>query len=132
MIRIPREIIERIIAQAREELPNEACGLLTGEGNVVAELYPMRNVDASPEHFSFDPREQFAVLKSARQSGQRIIANFHSHPATPARPSGEDIRLAYDPELCYIILSLAEEQPVIKAFSIRDGRAEQVSIEVEG
>jgi proteasome lid subunit RPN8/RPN11 len=55
-------------------------------------------------------------MKSARANGQKIIANFHSHPATPARPSEEDIRLAYDPNIVYIIISLAEAEPVIKAF----------------
>jgi proteasome lid subunit RPN8/RPN11 len=127
-IQIPQHIADAIIRQAREELPNEACGLLTGRDERVEKHYPMANIDRSPEHFSFDPQEQFHVLKSARADGQKIIANYHSHPASPARPSKEDIRLAYDPNVVYIIASLAAEKPDIKAFHIRN--SEVISIPI--
>lgn len=130
MIEIPKNIIESIIHQAINELPDEACGLLTGEGTRIFRQFPLINMDHSPEHFSFDPAEQFAVLKSARSEGQRIMANYHSHPATPARPSAEDIRLAFDPSLIYIIVSLAETEPVVKAFRIKDGKAENIAISI--
>ncbi|OJU53878.1 MAG: hypothetical protein BGN96_08865 [Bacteroidales bacterium 45-6] len=130
MIRIPKHIIDGIIAQGKAELPNEACGLLTGNGDTVAKQYPLTNVDHSPEHFAFDPREQFQVLKSARADGQKIIANYHSHPETPARPSEEDKRLAFDPNITYLILSLAAEEPVIKAFVVKDGDMVPEEIEV--
>lgn len=120
MIQIPRHIIDSIFRQAYNELPNEACGLLTGLDGVVDEQHPLTNVDHSPEHFSFDPQEQFQVLKVARATGKKILANYHSHPETPARPSEEDIRLAYDPNIIYIIVSLAAESPDIKAFSLVD------------
>ncbi|MDR2783989.1 MAG: M67 family metallopeptidase [Treponema sp.] len=118
MIQIPKHIIESIFKQAYEELPNEACGLLTGIDGVVHKQHALTNIDRSPEHFSFDPQEQFAVLKEARSCGQKILANYHSHPATPARPSQEDIRLAYDSGIIYVIVSLAEETPDIKAFAL--------------
>ncbi|GHU91243.1 Mov34/MPN/PAD-1 family protein [Bacteroidia bacterium] len=120
MIQIPRHIVEAIIEQAYKELPNEACGLLTGVEGIVQKQYALTNIDRSPEHFSFDPREQFNVLKDARSNGQKIIANYHSHPASPARPSEEDIRLAFDPRIIYIIVSLAGEKPDMKAFSLVD------------
>ncbi|GHV12608.1 Mov34/MPN/PAD-1 family protein [Bacteroidia bacterium] len=129
MIRIPQNIIDGIIAQARNELPNEACGLLVGNENEVVKQFPLTNIDHSPEHFSFDPREQFGVLKEARSLGLQIIANYHSHPESPARPSEEDIRLAFDPDIIYIILSLQEETPVIKAFSIKNGTVEQIEMD---
>jgi len=116
MIKIPGKIIENIINQSVSELPNEACGMLTGTGEVVQDQYPMTNIDHSPEHFSFDPQEQFNVLKTARAKGRKIIANYHSHPSSPARPSEEDKRLAHDPKITYIIVSLAGKEPVIKAF----------------
>jgi proteasome lid subunit RPN8/RPN11 len=129
MIKIPKDIIEAIIRQARAELPDEACGLLTGVDGVVHRQYPLTNIDHSPEHFSFNPQEQFRVLKEARGAGLKIIANYHSHPASPARPSEEDIRLAYDADMVYIIVSLSEETPVIKAFSIKAGTVEPLAIE---
>jgi proteasome lid subunit RPN8/RPN11 len=130
MIRIPQNIINDIIAQARKELPNEACGLLAGNDSEAVKQYPMTNIDHSPEHFSFAPKEQFGVLRQARKDGLQIIANYHSHPESPARPSTEDIRLAYDPDIIYIILSLQEKNnPVIKAFSIKAGEVTGVKIE---
>jgi proteasome lid subunit RPN8/RPN11 len=129
MIVIPRNIIDGIIKQAQSELPDEACGLLVGNGKEALKHYPLINTDHSPEHFSFDPREQFQVLKEARKEGWQIIANYHSHPESPARPSEEDIRLAYDPDIIYVILSLQESNhPVLRAFSIREGNVEEVSI----
>ncbi|GAB6012468.1 M67 family metallopeptidase [Viscerimonas tarda] len=128
MIEIPQPIIDSIYQQAYDELPNEACGLLTGLNGVVEKQHRLTNTDHSPEHFSFDPQEQFGVLKEARKDGKKIIANYHSHPATPARPSEEDIRLAYDPNIIYIIASLAKETPDIKAFSIVNGQVQPCEI----
>jgi proteasome lid subunit RPN8/RPN11 len=130
MIRIPKDILNAMIRQACDELPNEACGLLTGTDDVVQARYAMTNVDHSPEHFSFSPQEQFDVLKEARREGRKIIANYHSHPATPARPSEEDIRLALDPHIVYVIISLAAETPDVKAFYMVGGRMRSCEIEV--
>jgi proteasome lid subunit RPN8/RPN11 len=129
MIHIPQHIINSIIAQALNELPDEACGLLAGNGNQVEKQYPLTNTDHSPEHFSFDPKEQFTVLRETRKQGLQIVANYHSHPETPARPSEEDIRLAFDPNIAYLILSLQNiENPILKAFSIREGTVEPIEI----
>jgi proteasome lid subunit RPN8/RPN11 len=128
MIEIPQHILDAIFAQALYELPNEACGLLSGRGGRIEHYHPLTNIDHSPEHFSFAPREQFRVLKEARAQGCKILANYHSHPSTPARPSVEDIRLAYDPDILYLIISLAEASPVVKAFRIVGGRVEEVGI----
>ena len=130
MIRIPKYIVDGIIAQAINELPNEACGLLVGKEDEVLKQYPLTNIDHSPEHFSFDPAEQFQVLRAARTDELGIIANYHSHPETPSRPSEEDIRLAYDPNILYLIVSLAAEVPVLKAFSVQNGVSTEVTIEV--
>ena len=107
---IPQNIIDELISQARQDAPNETCGYLLGtsseDGDTVTENYEMENIDHSPEHFSFNPKDQFAALKYARSKGLRILANWHSHPASPSRPSQEDIRLANDPTIRYAILSL--------------------------
>ena len=107
-MKIPQNIIEELIAQARKEAPDESCGYLLGAGDEVTENYWMENIDHSPEHFSFAPKDQFAALKYARSKGLRILANWHSHPASPSRPSQEDLRLANDPTIRYAILSLHE------------------------
>ena len=109
---IPQNIIDELISQARQDAPNETCGYLLGtsseDGDTVTENYEMENIDHSPEHFSFNPKDQFEALKYARSKGLKILANWHSHPASPSRPSQEDIRLANDPTIRYAILSLHE------------------------
>jgi [CysO sulfur-carrier protein]-S-L-cysteine hydrolase len=121
MISIPREVLNQIIAHAKADLPNEACGYLAGNDGQITASYALTNVDHSPEHFSFDPAEQFNTVKDARKKGLQIIANYHSHPETPSRPSQEDIRLAFDPDISYFIISLAEAIPVVKSFRIVNG-----------
>lgn len=136
IITIPGAIFAQMVAAARREAPNEACGYLAG--HVAADVQPLiaekyfelTNVDHSPEHFTMDPKEQFAALKAARAEGMKLFANWHSHPATPARPSQEDIRLAYDSEIIYVILSLAAEAPYAKAFHIRKGEVTSVEVGV--
>lgn len=116
MITVPADVIKEIRNQAVAEAPDEACGYLAGNDGLVSLRIPMTNVDHSPEHFSFDPKEQFAAINRARDVGCELIAVYHSHPATPARMSDEDIRLANDTEMVYIIMSLKEE--ITKAFTI--------------
>ena len=122
---IPKEIIEELITQARQDAPNETCGYLLGtsgeEGDVITENYWMENIDHSLEHFSFAPKDQFAALKYARSKGLKILANWHSHPASPSRPSQEDLRLANDPNIRYAILSL-HEGVHLNSFKILNGK----------
>ncbi len=118
-MKIPKEINEQIILHAQKDLPNEACGYLAGENDIVTKAYAIKNIDQSHEHFSFDPEEQFAVIKDMRKENLVPIAVYHSHPETPARPSKEDIKLAYDPDIYYLIISLAGEVPDIKSFKIK-------------
>lgn len=107
-MKILQNVIDELIAQAQKDAPDETCGYLLGIDDTVMENYWMENVDHSPEHFSFAPKDQFAALKYARSKGLRILANWHSHPASPSRPSQEDLRLANDPSIRYAILSLYE------------------------
>jgi len=131
MIQIGAKIREQIIEQARKELPNEACGYLAGKDGIVVKAFEMTNIDKSPEHFSFDPAEQFKVIREARNLGLSIIANYHSHPVTPSRPSVEDIRLAYDSEISYMIISLADEEAVVNSFKIQNGKSEKEELVIK-
>lgn len=124
MIQINREISDQIVGHAMKDLPNEACGYLAGHDGIVVRAFEMTNTDMSPDHFSFDPAEQFIVFREVRKLGFSILANYHSHPSTPSRPSEEDIRLAYDPDISYVIISLAENDPVIRSFKIHNGKSE--------
>ena len=126
MITITDEAYNSVLNQALNDRPNESCGYLLGtDTQTVTENFKMTNIDHSPEHFSFDPKEQFAAVKYARQKNLVIVGNWHSHPATPSRPSAEDIKLAYDPNILYFILSLANEKPDFNAFKIADGEVKE-------
>ena len=115
---------------AKKEAPLEACGYLAAKNGMIAALYALTNIDKSGEHFSFDPKEQFAALRDARTKGLEICAVYHSHPASPARPSEEDIKLAHDPQMLYVIVSLAQEREDVRAFRIKNKSVEPVALEV--
>jgi len=129
MLQIPRNIQQAVFAHAQSGFPLEVCGILGGSGGAVKSHHPMTNTDGSNEHFMMDPKEQFAVVKALRASGEEMVAIYHSHPETPARPSEEDIRLALTPNVCHLIVSLEErEGPVAKAFRIMGGVVEPVPL----
>lgn len=121
-IRLKRADYEALIIHARQQAPDEDCGLLGGriqDGiKMVEKVYYLTNTDHSPEHFAMDPQEQFAVVRELRSHGWILLGNWHSHPATPSRPSEEDKRLAFDPAASYLILSLAADQPVLHSFQV--------------
>lgn len=125
-IKIPKNIIDKIFAQAEAESPIEACGYLAGEGDKIVQIFPMTNIDKSPEHFSFDPSEQFKAVKEARERSLRLIAIYHSHPKTPARMSEEDKDLAVDPNMIYVIASL--EGLELKAFHLKEDAFYEIPI----
>jgi len=129
MLLIPGNIQQAVFAHAESGFPLEVCGILGGKGGVVTSHHPMTNTDASNEHFMMDPKEQFAVVKALRATGEEMVAIYHSHPETPARPSEEDIRLALTPNVCHLIVSLKERAaPVAKAFRITGGQVEPVAL----
>ncbi|HHV29811.1 MAG TPA: M67 family metallopeptidase [Clostridium sp.] len=136
MIVMTKEQYQEILNHSRNTLPNEACGLLGGriENGVkyVEKVYLLRNIDNSPEHFSMNPREQLAAIKDMRSNGWELLGNFHSHPATPSRPSEEDIRLAFDPKASYMILSLKDSTPVVKSFNISSGQVSEERLSIVG
>lgn len=135
MIFIKKQDYLDIIDYAVRGLPNEACGLLggtiDGDKKQIKKIYYLTNVDASREHFSMDPKEQFEAIKDMRKEGLQLIGNFHSHPESPSRPSEEDKRLAYDSKIRYLILSLMNrEQPVLRAFEIKEGQVSTEEIQL--
>jgi proteasome lid subunit RPN8/RPN11 len=131
MLKIAKWIHDDIISHARAGFPLEVCGILGGVAGEVSAIYPMTNTDQSNEHFMMDPREQFSVIKQLRGRGLEMLAVYHSHPETPARPSEEDIRLALTPGISYIIASLAEpERPVVNSFRINGGSVQVETLEI--
>ena len=131
MLQIPKTIHNDLIAHAWEGFPLEVCGILGGTGTAISAIYRMTNTDASNEHFMMDPKEQFVVVKDLRAKGLAMLAIYHSHPESPARPSDEDIRLALTPDVSHVIISLTDPATVdVKSYTISSGivRAEVITI----
>ncbi|MHC4622667.1 MAG: M67 family metallopeptidase [Planctomycetota bacterium] len=129
---IPPDILEHMLAWSRAHAPVEACGILAGRNNKVERLYEMTNIDNSSHHFMMEPREQFAVVKDIRALGLEMLAIYHSHPAAPAKPSQEDIRLALTPDVAYVIVSLQKRgKPVIKGFAFKNNTLEEVPVNIK-
>jgi [CysO sulfur-carrier protein]-S-L-cysteine hydrolase len=130
-LEIPNDIYAQIVDQARAEAPIEACGMLAGSEGKVSRIYRMTNADAANDHFMMTPEEQFAVVKDIRAEGLAMLAIYHSHPESPARPSEEDIRLALTPGVIYVIVSLVSAPPVVKGFLIDNDTVAEVPVTIE-
>ncbi len=123
MIYITKDDYNLILSHAKNNLPEEACGLLggviDGEDKYVKKVYLLENTDHSNEHFTMSPQAQLQSIKDMRQNGYVLLGNWHSHPESPSRPSEEDKRLAMDTKIRYLILSLMDnDNPVLNAFII--------------
>lgn len=127
---INKIIVNEMYKHAEEEAPLEACGYLAGNGNVIKKLYRMVNRDKSEEHFSFIPEEQFAVVKDARKKNLQLVGVYHSHPETKARLSQEDIRLANDSDILYLVISLVSRPCEIRGFRVKDKEVCEVEIKI--
>ena len=129
---IRQEDLDKLIAHALKERPDEACGLIAGEDREdgvrkIRKVYLLTNTDHTNEHFSIDPKEQLQAIKDMRASGLKPLGNWHSHPESPSRPSEEDKKLANDSKASYLILSLMEEgKPVLNAFHIESQNGEKI------
>jgi proteasome lid subunit RPN8/RPN11 len=118
-MKIKVNVIRMIIDHAIQDSPVEACGYLAGNGAVITDAVPLRNVDSSTEHYSLDPQEQFTAVRNLRKKNLRVMAVYHSHPDSPARMSEEDIRLAFDPDISYVIVSL-DGNTCVKSFRVKN------------
>ncbi|HEX8185019.1 MAG TPA: M67 family metallopeptidase [Blastocatellia bacterium] len=119
-----------IEAQARRAHPAECCGLLSGNNGVITNIHPLRNDADRPETRYFaTPEDLFAAMRRIRESNQRLLGIYHSHPRTPAYPSVSDVEMAFYPEALYFIISL-EPSIDLRAFRIEGSRIEEVEISI--
>jgi proteasome lid subunit RPN8/RPN11 len=130
---LERKYADEIIAQAREEAPNECCGVLAGRDGRVERLFRAVNAEKSPYRYNVDPHDLLRIYRECDAKGWDFLAIYHSHTHTEAYPSPTDVRLAAWPESIYIIVSLADsENPVLRAFRIQDGRVSEDELRIEG
>ncbi len=127
---IKKPAYQQIIDHAHDEAPLECCGYLAGTGETITMAYPMENSDQSSVHYSFRPEEQFATIKAIRKEQLEVLGVYHSHPESPARPSEEDIKLAFDNSVSYVIISLLTEETMVKSFRIEDGEVREEELNI--
>ena len=133
MFVLERKYADKVIAQAREEAPNECCGVLGGRDGRVEKLFRAVNAEKSPYRYNVDPRDLLRIYRECDAKGWDFLAIYHSHTHTEAFPSPTDVRLAAWPDSTYIIVSLADpENPVLRAFRIQDGRVSEEELRIEG
>jgi proteasome lid subunit RPN8/RPN11 len=137
VLKIAREHVDAMIAHAREDHPDEACGVIVGpEGSdVPTRFVRMINADRSPTFFRFDPQEQFELYKAMSAAAEEIVVVYHSHTSTEAYPSRTDIALATEPQAHYVLVSTAEsgasEGPIsVCSYRIIDGAVTEEEIDV--
>lgn len=129
-LQIEEKILTAMLEHGRREEPNEACGYLATKDGVVGHHFELTNIDAAPDHYTLDPAEQFAAIRRMREEGLQVAAVYHTHPEAPARPSVEDIRLAHDPGMVYVIVSLMAGVDPVRAFKINRGEVAEVPLHV--
>jgi proteasome lid subunit RPN8/RPN11 len=124
-------MVDEMIAHAREEAPNECCGMIGGHEGDAVTLYRATNAEASPLRYSLDAQDQFRIMRQMEDAGEELVAIYHSHTASAAYPSQTDINLALYPDAVYLIVSLENaEDPDVRGFWIRDGKIDDAELDV--
>ena len=126
MLEIPADIFDAMVEHARADAPAECCGLLAGRTTAVQCSFRLRNELASPVAYQADVHDLFAAFREMRQRELDLLAIYHSHPTSPARPSRVDLAENYYGDVPRIIISLAGSAPAVKAFRLFPDRFEEV------
>jgi proteasome lid subunit RPN8/RPN11 len=132
-MRIAQSLIDEMVAHAREELPNECCGMVGGVDGAASAVIPVVNSAASPLRFEMDPQGQYNALKEIEDGDGELLAIYHSHTKSAAYPSQTDVNQAVNwPDAIYVIVSLEDEQqPDVKAYWLKDLKVADAELVVE-
>ena len=130
-MRIARDLYEELIEHAREEAPNECCGMIAARDGEAVKVFRARNAAASPLRYEIDGAEQYRIQMAIYDADLDLGAIYHSHTRTEPYPSQTDINLAFYPEALYLIVGLAGEEADVRAYTIRDGEVGGAELIVE-
>jgi proteasome lid subunit RPN8/RPN11 len=131
-VKISRQLVDEMVAHAREDVPNECCGMVGGREGTAERVVRVKNAAASPLRYEMDPQGQFDALKEIEADGGELLAIYHSHTKSAAYPSQTDVNQAQNwPEQIYVIVSLADpEAPDVKAFTLADLQIADAELDV--
>jgi proteasome lid subunit RPN8/RPN11 len=128
-LRVGREIVDELVAHAREDAPNECCGMVGGVDGEARTVYRAANAEASPLRYNIDAKDLFRIMSAIDDAGEELAAIYHSHTKSAAVPSPTDVNLASYPDAVYLIVSIADaEAPELRGFHIRDGKVDEVAL----
>lgn len=132
-MRISRDLIDEMVVHAREDLPNECCGMVGGVDGKATSVIRVENSAASPLRFEMDPQGQYNALKEIEDGGGELLAIYHSHTKSAAYPSQTDVNQAVNwPDAIYVIVSLEDEgAPDVKAYWLKDLKIADAELVVE-
>jgi len=130
-VKISQELVDEMVAHAREDLPNECCGMVGGKDGVATKVVRVANSAASPLRYEMDSQGQFDALKEIGGE-EGLLAIYHSHTKSAAYPSQTDVNQAQNwPEPLYVIVSLADaEKPDVQAFHLADLKISGAELEI--
>lgn len=131
-MKISQDLIDEMVAHAREDLPNECCGMVGGRDGEATAVIRVANAAASPLRYEMDPQGQFNALKAIEDDGGELLGIYHSHTKSAAYPSQTDVNQAVAwPDQIYLIVSLADHAaPDVKAFLLKDLKIDDVALDV--
>jgi proteasome lid subunit RPN8/RPN11 len=130
---IRRDLVDAMVAHARRDHPDEACGVLAGpEGEDRPERFiPMVNAARSPTFYEFESGEYFRVNRDMQAADEDYIVIYHSHTATEPYPSRTDIKIAGWPQAHYVLISTRDpEEHELRSYRIVDGVVSEEDVEV--
>ena len=134
-MKISQRLVEEIVAHAREDLPNECCGMVGGADGEAKTVYRTKNAFASPLRFEIEPKDLNGIYYGEiPERGEELLAIYHSHTKTPAYPSQTDVNLAENswPEAIWIIISLKDEDsPDVQGYWLQDKKVADAELVVE-
>jgi [CysO sulfur-carrier protein]-S-L-cysteine hydrolase len=131
LFNLDKKYVDKMIAHARAEAPNECCGILAGVNDRVIKLYRTTNTSHSPYRYRIDPREMFAIYKEIQENRWKLLGVYHSHTHTEAYPSPLDMNSIVLPGSIYFILSLSDpDQVVIRGFHIIEGNITETQLRI--
>ena len=132
-MRIAQSLVDEMVAHAREDLPNECCGMVGGVDGAASAVVRVENAAASPLRFEMDPQGQYNALKAIEDDGQELLAIYHSHTKSAAYPSQTDVNQAVNwPDAIYLIVSLEDEDaPDVKGYWLKDLKIANAELVIE-
>jgi len=135
VLRIGSDLVDLIVAHARQDHPDEACGVIAGPAGSdrPERLVPMVNAERSPTFYRFDSLEQLAVWREMDERDEEPVVIYHSHPATEAYPSRTDVAYAGEPTAHYVVVSTRDpDQIELRSFRIADGEVTEEEVQITG